>query len=164
MTPDDARDAVSAPLVEMLGSAVRERIRGCLFTDWHDDPWALGSYAVARPGRAAARAALREPWSERVHYAGEAAAADGWHGTVAGAYLSGRAAARAVLARGTTVVGPVTIVVRYGNGGAEPEPRRPDGKEMHRSACAEGGGAARGGAAAERGAERRGRGGGCGVR
>ena len=55
MTPDDARDAVSAPLVEMLGSAVRERIRGCLFAGWHDDPWTLGGYAVARTGRAGSR-------------------------------------------------------------------------------------------------------------
>jgi len=45
------------------------------------------------------RAALRDPLSERLLYAGEAAAADGWHATVAGAYLSGRQAAAAVLAR-----------------------------------------------------------------
>jgi hypothetical protein len=47
--------------------------------------------------RAPARAALRQPISDRVICAGEAAATDGWHGTVAGAYLSGGAASRALL-------------------------------------------------------------------
>lgn len=45
---------------------------------------------------ASVRTALRVPLSERLVYAGEAAASDGWHGTVAGAHLSGRAAARNV--------------------------------------------------------------------
>jgi monoamine oxidase len=73
-------------------------VRSAEGADWRRDPWPLGSYALARPGAAGARAALCQPFSERVRYAGEVAAADGWHGTVAGAHLSGRAAARAVLA------------------------------------------------------------------
>lgn len=90
------REAVAAPLIAHLGSAISGHIGACLRSDWQRDPWALGSYAVARPGRGDSRAVLRTPLSERLVYAGEAAAGDGWHGTVAGAYLSGRAAARIV--------------------------------------------------------------------
>ena len=93
-------DAARRDLMALGGSAVARSLVDCALVDWGADPWALGSYAVARPGAVGARAALRAPWSERVRYAGEAAAADGWHGTVAGAYLSGRDAARAVLAAG----------------------------------------------------------------
>jgi monoamine oxidase len=99
LAPAELQAAVTAPLVAALGAGVRNRIRACLVADWQHDPWALGSYAVARPGMAHARAALRTPFSERVLYAGEAAATDGWHGTVAGAYMSGRSAARALAAR-----------------------------------------------------------------
>jgi monoamine oxidase len=100
------QEAVTAPLVDSLGTGVRDRIRACLVADWQHDPWALGAYAVARPGMAHARAALREPLSDRLLYAGEAAATDGWHGTVAGAYMSGRSVARAVAARVTGRVRP----------------------------------------------------------
>ena len=100
LTPRDRDDAVLAPLEAMLGTSLRRHVRATLASDWHRDPWSRGSYAVARPGRAAAREALRRPLllGERVRYAGEAAAEDGWHGTVAGAYRSGRSAARAVAA------------------------------------------------------------------
>jgi monoamine oxidase len=87
------REAVAAPLVAHLGTAISDHIGACLASEWHRDPWAMGSYAMAQPGMAGARTALRVPLSERLVYAGEAAASDGWHGTVAGAYLSGRAAA-----------------------------------------------------------------------
>ena len=95
-SPEELADTVRSELAAMLGGDAAQHVLDVALADWTSDPWALGSY-VARPGAAAARAAQREPWSERVHYAGEAAAQDGWHGTVAGAYLSGRAAARAVL-------------------------------------------------------------------
>jgi monoamine oxidase len=98
MSTADAREAVTAPLVEMPAAGVRGRIGTCLVSDWHRDPWALGSYAVARPGMAGTRDTLRMPWTARLRYAGEAAAPDGWQATVAGAYLSGRDAAWAVLA------------------------------------------------------------------
>lgn len=93
----DLGDAVRRELVTLAGGAAAGAVLDCQLADWGTDPWALGSYAVARPGGSTARAILRAPWSERVRYAGEAAAADGWHGTVAGAYLSGVAAAQAVL-------------------------------------------------------------------
>ena len=97
MSSEELAAVVRNELAALLGGDAGRHVLDVALADWAADPWALGSYAVARPGGATARAALREPWSERVHYAGEAAAQDGWHGTVAGAYLSGRAAARAVL-------------------------------------------------------------------
>jgi monoamine oxidase len=58
------------------------------------DPFALGSYSVARPGGAGLRAALAEALADRLLFAGEACADQGWAATVAGAHRSGRTAAR----------------------------------------------------------------------
>jgi monoamine oxidase len=87
------RDVVLAPLRRLLGAAVVERSFGpALVTRWGVDPFAFGSYAIARPGGAGARLVLAEPLQERVHLAGEATAPGGWHGTAGGAWLAGRAA------------------------------------------------------------------------
>ena len=85
------------PLVEIFGSRLTSRLRGTRHTGWGMDPFALGSYAVARPGAAAMRAVLGLPLADRVLFAGEACAGDGWAATVAGAHLSGKRAARAAL-------------------------------------------------------------------
>jgi monoamine oxidase len=92
-----ARAFVLEPLVEIFGSRLTSRLRGTRHTGWGMDPFALGSYAVARPGAAAMRAVLRLPLADRVLFAGEACAGDGWAATVAGAHLSGKRAARAAL-------------------------------------------------------------------
>lgn len=68
-----------------------------LASDWGRDPWARGAYSHARPGRAAARAALARPLGGgRLRFAGEAC-----HprlaATVAGAWESGHIAAWAAL-------------------------------------------------------------------
>jgi monoamine oxidase len=86
------------PLLEIFGTDLKSRLRGVRQTRWGIDPFALGSYAVARPGCAAMRAALARPLADRLLFAGEACAGDGWAATVAGAHLSGRRAARAALA------------------------------------------------------------------
>jgi monoamine oxidase len=86
------------PLLEIFGSGLRSRLRGVRQTRWGIDPLALGSYAVARPGAVAMRAALARPLADRLLFAGEACAADGWAATVAGAHRSGRRAAREALA------------------------------------------------------------------
>jgi len=87
------RDVVLEPLRGLLGGAVVERSFGpAAVSRWAGDPFAFGSYAVARPGGAGARAVLAAPLFGRVHLAGEATAPDGWHGTVGGAWLAGRAA------------------------------------------------------------------------
>ena len=114
--PGNRRHAAGRRQRRGHGAAGRDAGRWCPRADRHLPsqrlaPRSLGAgqlrHGAAR--EAAARAALRQPWSERVHYAGEAAAADGWHGTVAGAYLSGRAAARAMIAEIGNCRPPVTM-------------------------------------------------------
>ncbi len=79
------------------GRDPRRRV-GRAARSWWTDPFSRGSYSIARPGRLAAREALRVPLAERVFFAGEAAAGGGAM-TVGGATLDGERAARAVLAR-----------------------------------------------------------------
>jgi monoamine oxidase len=95
---ESAGEFALAPLLEIFGSGLKARLRGVRQTRWGADPFALGSYAVARPGGAAMRAVLARPLADRLLFAGEACAGDGWAGTVAGAHLSGRRAAREALA------------------------------------------------------------------
>jgi monoamine oxidase len=85
------------PLLEIFGSSLRQHLRGVRQTRWGIDPFATGSYAVARPGCAAMRAVLAKPLADRLLFAGEACAGDGFAATVAGAHLSGRRAAREAL-------------------------------------------------------------------
>lgn len=66
-----------------------------IVTGWADDPCFLGSYTHARPGHHASRARLATPLGEgRLTFAGEATNSR-FAGTVAGAWLSGEAAAGA---------------------------------------------------------------------
>jgi monoamine oxidase len=67
-----------------------------LVTRWGDDPLVLGSYAYASPGNADARERLAEPLGGgHLMFAGEACHV-GYAGTLAGAWLSGEAAAGVV--------------------------------------------------------------------
>ncbi|WP_342238116.1 flavin monoamine oxidase family protein [Inquilinus sp. OTU3971] len=80
-------------LSALFGSGIRSALTGRhVLADWDHDPWAVGCYAVARPGAAAARGALARPVEERLFFAGEAVH-DRYMGDVHGAYLSGEAAA-----------------------------------------------------------------------
>lgn len=108
---DHAREVVKrgerdtlALLVErfanMVGPQARKAFAGGRLHDWSEDPYALGCYSHARPGRADARAALALPVAEKLYFAGEATAAgaDGSFGaamTAGGAFLAGEAAANA---------------------------------------------------------------------
>jgi monoamine oxidase len=97
----DEREAValaSEQLAALCGADARRAVRGGTVSRWRAIPWIAGSYTGARPGRLAARAVLRAPWSARVHYAGEATAPPGWQATVAGAWLAGRATAQRIAA------------------------------------------------------------------
>jgi len=68
-------------------------------TGWGSDSLFLGAYAYAIPGQVDARLALGRPQADgRLLFAGEACAPDGLAGTLGGAVLSGRQAARTVLA------------------------------------------------------------------
>jgi monoamine oxidase len=66
-----------------------------LVTHWEADPGVRGAYCYALPGAAAARDTLAEPLGDgRLMFAGEACAVP-YAGTLAGAWLSGQAAAKA---------------------------------------------------------------------
>lgn len=92
-----AAAAATDVLAQMLGDKVRAHVIAGRLADWWSDPWALGSYSVARPGRTAARGALAVPVGDRLHFAGEATAIGGSM-TAGGATLEGRAAAEAIIA------------------------------------------------------------------
>jgi monoamine oxidase len=64
-----------------------------LVTRWDSDPWVQGAYCYATPGAALARDALAEPVADgHLIFAGEACHV-GFAGTLAGAWISGQAAA-----------------------------------------------------------------------
>ena len=67
--------------------------------DWQRDPYARGAYSYVTVGGEVSRETFGAPVGDTLFFAGEAAATDGEGGTVAGALLSGRRAARAILAR-----------------------------------------------------------------
>ncbi|HYE43050.1 MAG TPA: FAD-dependent oxidoreductase, partial [Caulobacteraceae bacterium] len=84
-------------LVGLLGSGVRRRLAPLIETAWASDPWSLGAYSHALPGRADARAVLAAPTDGRLFWAGEATSATAFS-TVHGAWESGERAADEVLA------------------------------------------------------------------
>lgn len=68
------------------------------WANWIDDPFALGGYSAAPPGAAGARDRLAAPINNVLYWAGEATAPDAQAASVHGAYLTGRRAAREILA------------------------------------------------------------------
>lgn len=96
---DDAAAAGFAidELVALLGSDWRPRLRPLARTRWRHDAEIGGSYSHACIGAARQRAALAEPVDQRLFFAGEACSPHDFS-TAHGAYASGVAAARAVLA------------------------------------------------------------------
>lgn len=87
-----------AQLRASLGQSVT--VGAVIVADWAADPYALGAYAYALPGHAAARQMLAQPLADgSLVFAGEAVAPDGLAGTVGGAYASGHAAANAIRTR-----------------------------------------------------------------
>jgi monoamine oxidase len=83
-------------LTAMIGGRVRGAVTGGRLAGWWTDPYARGSYSVARPGHVSARMALRRPVADRIWFAGEATAGGGAM-TVGGATLEGERAAREVV-------------------------------------------------------------------
>jgi monoamine oxidase len=84
-------------LAVLLGARAGEAVRDGRLAAWWTDPWSRGSYSLAEPGRADARAALRRPVGDRIWFAGEATAAEGGAMTVGGATLEGDRAAGEVV-------------------------------------------------------------------
>jgi monoamine oxidase len=91
-----AIDVAVERLAAALGPGVRTSFRGGRLADWWSDPFARGSYSVARPGLAYLRARLNAPVAGKLFFAGEANAGPGVQ-TVGGATLAGEAAAQALL-------------------------------------------------------------------
>lgn len=93
-------EAVVADALDVLrtlyGAAIPDPVRWQR-TNWLHDPFARGSYSFNGIGASRrTRRVLAEPVNERLYFAGEATSAD-YSATVHGAYLSGRAAATAIL-------------------------------------------------------------------
>lgn len=91
-----AREAVRG-LALALGMDARRLgagLRGTFFHDWTADPFSRGAYSYAAAGGAGARAALAEPVSGTLFFAGEACDVRGESGTVGGALDSGARAGR----------------------------------------------------------------------
>lgn len=70
-------------------------LRGVSASAWSDEAWSRGAYSYAQPGKASARLMLRKPLLGRVYFAGEACSRS-WAGQLAGAFLTGEAAARQI--------------------------------------------------------------------
>ena len=92
-----AIDYALGQLRELFGSRVdRVLTGGSLVTHWDADPWIRGAYCYAVPGQSQARDRLGEPLAGgHLMFAGEACNVP-YAGTLAGAWISGQAAAQAV--------------------------------------------------------------------
>ena len=99
----EARDDVGfvdfavGELVALLGSNFARRVKLLKLKRWGADPFSRGSYSYALPGKADCRAELAAPVDNRLFFAGEACSRSDYS-TAHGAYLSGVAAADAVIA------------------------------------------------------------------
>jgi monoamine oxidase len=74
-------------------------VEGAYVHDWQRDPLAFGAYSYVRVGGSGAREALARPIDDTLYFAGEATATGGEAGTVAGALMSGYAAANTILVK-----------------------------------------------------------------
>ncbi len=87
-----AREAALEEMAAHFGAGIRCQLHYLRETRWASDPWALGSYSHALPGRAGDRAILANPVNDRVFFAGEACSPENFS-TAHGAYETGVAAA-----------------------------------------------------------------------
>jgi monoamine oxidase len=96
-----AIDYALGQLRELFGSRVDRLFAGggSLVTRWDADPWIRGAYCYAVPGQSQARDRLADPLAGgHLMFAGEACNVP-YAGTLAGAWISGQAAARAAAIR-----------------------------------------------------------------
>jgi len=85
-----------AELRDIFGAQFSAQLGTARSTAWGTDPCSLGSYSAAKPGYADARARLSQPVAPNLRFAGEACSTE-YYGTLHGAWLSGQAAAEALL-------------------------------------------------------------------
>ena len=90
-------DFASGELSAILGNAFAQRIKPIAMHGWRTDPFALGSYSYALPGKADERAKLAAPVDDRLFFAGEACSLADFS-TAHGAFETGVAAADAIIA------------------------------------------------------------------
>ena len=93
-----AVEAIMARLVAILGPDARKAFRGGRLAGWSADPFSRGGYSIAKPGHAAARAALEAPVHDRIWLAGEANAGVASM-TAGGAAIAGRRAVDEIVRR-----------------------------------------------------------------
>jgi monoamine oxidase len=92
-------DYAIAELAHLLGEDFRKRVKPLRIHRWAADPFALGSYSYAKPGKADCRTMLAEPVDGRLFFAGEACSEHDFS-TAHGGYRTGVAAAdQAIAAR-----------------------------------------------------------------
>lgn len=97
--PAATEDFARGQIATLLGADALKALGPALVTPWATDPWHRGSYAYATVGHHEARAVLGTPVGDgRLVFAGEAVRTDGLAGTIGGAWASGEAAARGVMA------------------------------------------------------------------
>jgi monoamine oxidase len=89
---DAMADHMRERLTRHFGADVASGLTPMASSAWSLDPLTKGAWSVARPGRHAARMAMREPVNECVWFAGEATSIEQW-GTVGGAWKEGQRAA-----------------------------------------------------------------------
>jgi monoamine oxidase len=85
-------------VVAALGADARKGLGAGKLAGWWTDPWSLGGYSVAKPGRFAERDNLSRPVGGRIWFAGEANAGPA-SVTAGGAALAAQAAVREIAAR-----------------------------------------------------------------
>ncbi len=90
-------DYAKQELVSLLGSSFPSRLTTLATTSWATDPFSLGSYSYAKPGRADERAVLAAPHDNRMFFAGEACSRSRYS-TAHGAFETGHDAAEQALA------------------------------------------------------------------
>ncbi|TCR61541.1 monoamine oxidase [Bosea sp. BK604] len=84
-------------LAGLFGADIKRRLRLIAHSRWGSEPLSGGSYSHALPGHAGARSVLATPWQDRIYFAGEACSESDFS-TAHGAYATGIAAARTILA------------------------------------------------------------------
>ena len=97
-------DAMIGELTGLLGTSWGQRLRPLAISRWSHEPFVLGAWAYARPGKRGARFRLAAP-HDRIHFAGEACETVDI-GTAHGGHATGVAAADRVLACLTESLAP----------------------------------------------------------
>ena len=92
---DASIDFVLNKLRSTLGSSIDKYFIKAHATEWINNPYTLGAYSGAKPGKANLRNALKEPVGKKIFFAGEATA--GQYATVHGADRSGKRAAELLI-------------------------------------------------------------------